>query len=191
MPTFRITRLVAFLALGIAASSVVAKEMEETLFLFQNRKVTVLVPDGLGVATDKDDRGIMTLRVADPKGKIQLRITFLPDGDNRFGTPRGQKELMNELFRDYVDSSVEKSMHFEELKPTFGAGAYCVFTDASLVGKERLPAGEFLHSTNGVKVWSGVAAVFTLFSNDTTSSEYRAVMTMLRTSVEEKTPPLL
>jgi hypothetical protein len=90
-----------------------------------------------------------------------------------------------------VEGSVEKAMQFEELDPKVGAGTYCVFTDANLVGKAKLPPGEFLHSTTGLKAWPGVVAVFTLLSNDTTSHEYTSVMKMLRTSVEERAPPLL
>ena len=39
------------------------------------------------------------------------------------------------------------------------------------------------------KAWPGVVAVFTLFSNDTTSKEYQGVMNMLRDSVEEVFAP--
>jgi hypothetical protein len=103
---------------------------------------------------------------------------------------RARKEKMVELFQEYVDSSVEKAMQFEELDPRTGAGTYCVFTDASLVGKKKFPPGEFLHFTTGLKAWPGVLAIFRVFSNDTTSAEYRAAMKMLRESVQEKAVPL-
>lgn len=81
-------------------------------------------------------------------------------------------------------------MQFEELEPKTGAGTYCVFTDAALVGRSTLPPGEYLHLTAGVKTWPGVVVVFRLFSNDVNSSEYRAILTMLRESLQEKPVPL-
>jgi hypothetical protein len=168
-----------------------AKEQEETVFLFQNRKVTLLVPDGFGFASNKSERGVLTVELADPKERVKMQVTFLPDPDQRFATSRSQKEFMNQTFHDFVGSSVEKAMQFEELEPKVGSGTYCVFTDAKLVGIATLPRGEFLHSTTGVKTWSGVVAIFTIFSNETRSKEYGAVMNMLRQSVQETPGPLL
>lgn len=185
-------RIAALGLLWLAGGTLFAKPQEETLFLFQNRKVTVLVPDGFGFASNKNDRGIITVELADPKDRVRTQITFLPDLEGRFAAARSQKEFMNETFHDFVDSSVEKAMQFEELEPKTGSGTYCVFTDAKLVGKTKLPPGEYLHSTAGLKTWPGVMAVFTVFSNETTSKEYQSVMTMLRQSVQEKpVSPLL
>lgn len=170
----------------VCFTSALAKDQEETIFLFQNRKVNVVVPKGLGFSSDKDERGVMTVQVADPKGTVHLHLTFLPDGENQFGSPRGRKEFLHDTFKGDVSSSVEKAMQFEELEPKSGAGTYYVVTDASLVGKTKLPAGEFLHCTTGVKTWPGVVVIFKLFSNDLRSKEYQAAMTMLRESVQEK-----
>lgn len=163
---------------------------DESVFIFQNRKVAIAVPQGLGFASGKDDRGLITVRIGHPKAKISLELTFLPDAEGQLSAARSRKEFMHETFRGFVASSTEKAMQFEELDPRVGAGTYCVFTDASLVGKKKLPPGEYRHSTAGLKCWPGVAAVFTLFSNDTRSKEYQALMTMLRESVVEKPVPL-
>lgn len=173
-----------------AAAGATPKTHEETVFVFQNRRITFAVPEGLGFASSKDDRGVISVRLGHPKEKVSLEITFRPDPDGAFATARGRKEFMNEVFHSFVASSVEKAMQFEELDPRFGAGTYCVFTDASLVGKTKLPSGEFLHSTTGLKTWPGVVAIFTLYSNDTKATEYQAIMTMLRESVGEKPGPL-
>jgi hypothetical protein len=184
-------RILLFCLAGLNSVGLIAREQEETVFLFQNRKVTLLVPDGFGFASNKNDRGVITVELADPKDHVKIQVTFLPDPDRRFATPRTQKEFMNETFHDFVGSSVEKAMQFEELEPKVGSGTFCVFTDAKLVGLSTLPRGEFLHSTTGVKTWPGVVAIFTMFSNNTDSKEYRAIMNMLRESVQEKAPPLL
>ena len=178
------------LALLLLEPRTVARAGEETLFLFENRKVTVTVPDGFGYATAKDDSGMMSVKIADPHDRVSLELRFLPDPDGRFATARARRELMNDLFADYVASSTEKAMRFEELEPRSGAGTYCIFTDANLMGKPKPPSGEFLHLTSGVKTWAGVVAVFRCFSQDPNSPEHQAVLRMLRESVEEKPVPL-
>jgi hypothetical protein len=173
----------------VVAASAAGGEREESVFLFQNRRVTIEVPEKLGFASSKNERGIISVRLGHPKEKISLEIAFLPDPEGRFSTARNRKEFMNETFRDYLADSVEKAMQFEELDPKVGAGTYCIFTDAALVGRAALPRGEYRQTTTGLKAWPGVVAVFTLFSNDTTSREYRAVMAMLRDSVIEASAP--
>lgn len=181
---------VLLLAAGWGSSEIAAAEgHEEAVFLFQNRRVLLAVPEGLGFASSRSDRGLISVRLGHPKDTLSMQIDFLPDPDGALATARSRKEFMNETFHGYVASSTEKAMRFEELDPLVGAGTYCVFTDASLVGKTKLPPGEYLHSTTGIKAWPGVVAVFTLFSNDTRSKEYQAVMTMLKESVAEAPAP--
>ena len=182
--------LALLLALPIAAALAAPKEKarDEVLVLFGQRRVTLAVPAGFVFSSDKDERGLITARLADPKEKITLQISFLPDTDGDFATPRGRKEFLVQTFQRYVAGSVEQAMRFEELEPRAGAGTYCVFTDTDLVGKTTFPPGEYLHSTTGVKTWRGCLAVFTLMSNSTTCDEYRAAMKLLRESLVE--PPL-
>jgi hypothetical protein len=163
---------------------------EETVSLFENRKVSIVVPDGFEYATGKDESGMVSVRLGDSKGKVSGEIKFLPDPEGRFANARARKELMHEMFFDYVSSSNEKAMQFEELEPKVGAGTYCVFTDAKLVGKAPYPPGEFLHLTAGLKAWPGVVAVFRVFSNETTSAEYQAILKTLRESAQERLAPL-
>ena len=187
--SLRLFALLACLA-SFATAGPKPAAREETLFLFENRKLTIAVPDGFGYASNKDDRGVFQVKLGDPKNRVSLDVIFLPDPEERFKNARTRKELINEQFNDYVDSSSEKGMQFEELEPRTGVGTYCVFTDASLIGKANLPPGEYLHLTAGLKAWPGVVAIFRLFSNDTTSREYAAAMKMIRESVEERAVPL-
>jgi hypothetical protein len=163
---------------------------EETAFLFENRKLSVRVPRLFTYDAVRGDVGVVMIRLADPKEKVTLDVRFLPDPEGRFMNARARKEQMVELFESYVESSTEKGMQFEELEPRTGAGTYCVFTDAALVGKTSLPPNEYLHLTAGVKTWPGVIAIFRIFSNDTQSKEYQTVMKTVRESVEEKVVPL-
>lgn len=179
-----------YVMVSVARSSSAPAPHEESLFVFENRKVTIAVPPGLGYAVNRDESGTYQVKVGDPKNRVSLDIIFLPDPDADFKNVRSRREMLNEQFGDYVGSSSEKGMQFEELNPHAGGGTYCVFTDTKLVGKTELPPGEFIHLTAGVKAWPGVLAIFRLFSNETTSEEYQAAMKMLRESVEERAVPL-
>ncbi len=184
--------LLGLLLAGTAAGGLAAetKAREESVFLFENRRVSIAVPEGFGSALNQDENGMMILRLADPKEKFSLELRFLPDPDGRFGTARARREQMVEMFSDMVGASTEKGMQFEELEPKTGAGNYCVFTDAKLLGQKKLPPGEYIHVTAGLKAWRGVVVIFRCFSNDTTSAPYQALMKMLRESVQEKPLPL-
>lgn len=165
-----------------------SKSKEETVFLFENRKVAIAVPEGCGFASDKDDEGTMAVQIADPKNKVRAEIVFAPDPEQRFARATDRQEKMVDMFQRFVGDSVEKAMQFQELEPTVGAGTYCVFTDAKLAAEKKVPEGEYLHFTTGLKSWPGVVAVFRIFTNDTASKEYKGVMAMLRESVAEKQP---
>ena len=179
-----------FLSLLPIAVTTAGPKREETVFLFENRRLALAVPDGFGYASSKDERGLINVQLAAPKDKATLHLLFIPDPEREFANARTRKEKMVDLFQEYVDSSTEKGMQFEELEPRTGVGTFCVFTDAKLAGKTEFPPGEYLHFTTGLKVWPGVVAIFRLFSNDTNSSEYKALMKMLRESVQEKPVPL-
>lgn len=173
-----------------AAFTAAAPKREETVFIFDNRRLAIAVPEGFTYKSARDEQGLVAVQLAAPKDAVTLHLVFIPDAEGEFSGARARKEKMVELFQEYVESSVEKAMQFEELEPRTGAGTFCVFTDAKLVGKTEYPPGEYLHFTTGLKVWPGALAVFRLFSNDTTSPEYRAAMKVLRESVQERPVPL-
>lgn len=182
-------RFLPFFLLALAAAWAGPKR-EESLTLFEGRKVVIAVPAGFNYEAGTKPDGPVVVQLATAQNKVTAELTFLPDPDKEFATMRARAEKMVEFFQEFVESSVEKAMQFEELQPKAGAGTYCVFTDAKLVSENEYPPGEYLHVTAGLKTWPGVATVFKVFSNDTKSAEYQAMMKMLRESVEERVVPL-
>jgi hypothetical protein len=183
---------IRFVSFALIATAVTwaGPKREESLTVFENRKIAIAVPDGFSFKTNSDELGLTVVQLAAAQDKVTASLVFLPDPDRQFSTTRGRAEKMVEEFQEFVDGSVEKAMQFDELEPKGGAGTYCVFTDAKLVGQKDLPPNEFHYLTCGLKSWPGVVVVFRVFSNDTTSTEYQAVMKMLRESVVERTVPL-
>jgi len=162
---------------------------EEVLTLFEHRRVAIAVPEGFTYESATDASGLPAVQLA-AKEKISASLIFGPDPERELGTTRARAEKMVEAFQNYVEGSVEKAMQFEELESKTGAGTFCVFTDAKLVGQKEFPPGEYLHVTTGLKVWPGVVVIFRIFCNDLESPEYQAVMKMLRDSVQERMVPL-
>lgn len=166
---------------------------EEFLPLTETRSISINVPEGFTYKAGATARGALGITLTHDKEAINLTVTFEPDLENEFKNERARAERMHTEFSTYVEGSAEKAMQFVELEPKVGAGTYCIFTDAKLAGTppSEFPPGEFLNLTAGVKAWSGIVATFTLFSNDTKSESYQALMKTLRESVHEKPAPLL
>lgn len=183
-------RLACFCVLSSAAIEAAGLVRDENVVIFGGRRVSVTPPAGFSLTTGRDEAGEMALKVSDIGGRHSVEISFLPDAEGKHRGSRARRELMNELFKVYVASSKEKGMQFEELEPRIGAGTYCVFTDAALIGRTELPPGDYLHLTAGLKAWPGVVAVFRFFTDEINSSEYHAVMKMLRESLVERPVPL-
>ncbi len=184
VPSFLLGLLVS------ALPSYAAAQREESVLLFEHRKVSVAVPPGFTVTRSRDEAGLVNLELAGAGQRVSLHLVFVPDPEGGALPARARKERMVELFESFVAGSEEKAMRFEELEPRRGAGTFCVFTDTSLVGRTDPPPGEYLHLTAGLKAWPGVMVVFRLFSPDTTSADYLAGLKLLRESVEERPVPL-
>ncbi|MBI5691654.1 MAG: hypothetical protein HZC55_16345 [Verrucomicrobia bacterium] len=167
-----------------------AAQREEVVTIFEGRRVALAVPSGCTLTRETEPGGLVAVGLTDDAAKVSASLVFLPDPEQATATPRARRERMVELFDHYVAGSTEKAMRFEELEPRRGAGTYSVFTDANLVGRADLPPGEYRHVTVGVKTWPGVLVVFRLFSNDVESASYRALLKLLRESVEERAVPL-
>jgi hypothetical protein len=162
----------------------VASAKDETFRIFQDRRITVSVPEGFSYETNRTDEGLVTVKITDAKQQIDLQVSFLPDRTGRLANETGQKEFLAQACQEYAEGSVEQSYEFENLRPQIGSGLYCVFTDKKLVNKQP-PAGEYVHVTSGVKAWPGCFLVFTLLSNDTDSKAYRASLRLLKDSFIE------
>lgn len=173
--------LVIFLAFSVRLSA-----KEEFVQLYADRRVAIAVPDGFTFEKNFAANGVVTIRLGDPQQQLSLQISLFPDLAGQFSRPRARVQFMVEEFNKFVVGSVEKAMQFQELHSRSGSGTFCVFTDASLVGKTELPPNEFRNVTAGLKAWEGCAASFELYSNDTASKSYEAAMKILTESVHDK-----
>jgi len=166
----------------------------ETIILSEEHRIGIAVPDGYEYSSRRNEQGAIGVQLVDPGQKISLQVVFLPDPKGEIVGETGQKDFLAGVCQPYAEGSVERSYDFKPLESRGTSGLYCHFTDATLAHSDKPPpAGEYLHVTSGVKVWSGYFLLFTLLSNDTTSKEYRTAFKLLQNSFDEKKPagPLL
>ena len=183
------TFLLLFAGLAAFGADSAAFAKEETLDLFDHRRVSIQVPENYVYASGIDRRGLATIKITDPGRKMELVVSFLPDPDGRLAKEDDQRAFIADTSLPYARDSVEKDYAFKDLSPHSGSGMYCVFTDSNLMKKLPVPPGDYLKVTTGLKAWSGCFFIFTLLSNETASDEYQAAMKLLRQSFEELPRP--
>lgn len=122
--------LLALILLPLALSA-------ETIDLGLHGSLSIAVPKGWTVSTQKEeDSGVaITLSPVGPENaKCILSVAVVPDPK-----PVAKEEIDEKVLsvcEQFVDASVEKKSVLRPFTVTNGAfGSYCVFTDASLVGK--------------------------------------------------------
>lgn len=176
------------LALSLFLSAGIRAE-ERSVTIFEGRKISVSVPKGWKFGEASDPRtGVHTLEWLDSSGEVQLDISFLPDSKGRLATREGLEGEMKRAMAFYLEDSVERQMKFSALQTPDGICEYTSFTDRRLVGK-KIPEGEKLISTTGIRAWKGVSLYFTLLSNSRDTQAFRQALEIVRSGVSETRTP--
>jgi hypothetical protein len=114
---------------------------------------------------------------SDANAGVQLTALFV-NLDASVTEEDMQKRFIGGL-EPMIAGSVEKKADVKKLKLKAGSGFYASFTDASLVGKPS-QAGNFKVMTTGMaKLSDGVVVALTVFSDDTSGTEFTEGMKML------------
>lgn len=159
---------------------------EEKVEIVPGLQVTVAVPEKWTSARSAEG-GYPSLLLRSEANALTLQVSFFPDANGLMADEEMQLVMLGELVGPYIADSVEKGAQMKPLSPRRGSGLYCVFTDAKLVGLTELPPNEYRHATTSLKIGNGWFAVFTLLSQDTTSSDYRAALGVLKDSLHGAT----
>jgi len=137
----------------------------------------------------------MTLRLADvevlPKEKksFSLMLYFKCDTKDlaQFNTPEKMKRSVIASSKKYLGGIVEKEIVAEEIKNKGWYGFKTKLTDASLVGKKSIPAGEFLYIIRGmIRLSDDSALGFSLMANDPDSAETKELEKYIYGFAKEK-----
>jgi hypothetical protein len=178
----RLLPLLALLLLPAFASA-------DTVDLGTRGTLSVAVPKGWTMSTQKEEDSGVAVTLSPPAGvnaKLLLNVAFVPEPK-----PVSKDEVEEKVLSvcdQFVDASVEKKKIPREFSLTGSAfGSYCVFTDASLVGKAS-KSDEFKVIGVGIIRYSDdVMAAVSIAGDDEKGSDFGAMMAAIAsTSLAKK-----
>ncbi len=120
-----------------------------------------------------------TVKMVSPTGGTSLLISFLPGLNDNLGTREAVDIAATMANMQYVGGSVEKKTTLVQIKSKTVRGSFAAYTDADLVGVEKLPPGQFRHVAAGVVVMGRQVATFTILCNDLKSPEYTEALSVI------------
>lgn len=171
------------IALLFVCSAALAES--KSITIFENRKLTVDVPDSwtFDFSTEKET-GVQTLMLDQPNG-IKLVASFLPDSENTLAKKDAMAALMKQAFSGMLEGAVEKEINVSFADAVDGYEGHTIFTDKKWVGRASLPATEWRYATAAVRRWPGVMAMFTILSNETDSASYKQALGVMRSGIRQ------
>jgi len=181
-PGSNMKRLWIALLLCSATSQLLGADFD----LGTNGALTIRVPEKwtvAGKAADRPDGSHLGYALAlKPMGGEHAKclITFAYVHEPAVDRERIRKQVVDAT-KQLVSGSVEKKQSLKDFKLSQGYGAYCVFTDASLIGKE--PEGDdYRVLGSGVIQLSGnVLGVVSIFADDASGLEFKSMLEALNT----------
>lgn len=89
-----------------------------------------------------------------------------------------RKEVLR-ICEEFVEQSVEKKKNLREFSLEKGYGAYCLFTDSSLVGKNVKPGNYKVMGSGQVQPGDNMLGVVSLFADEADGKEIKAMVTII------------
>lgn len=141
--------------------------------------LTVVVPDGWTAKVEPPGKGGYALSFQPTDGSnVRCLLTFLY-GANRKPDKAVIRAAVLRICEQFVSQSVEKKADLKDFSLEKGFGAYCVFTDASLVGKE-VKAGSYKVMGSGqIQPNEDILGVVSLFADDATGPEFKVMLKII------------
>jgi len=89
-----------------------------------------------------------------------------------------RKEVLRTC-EEFVSESVEKKKNLRDSSLEKGYGAYCLFTDASLVGKKAKPGDYKVMGSGVVQPADNMLGVVSLFADEADGEELKAMIKII------------
>ena len=115
----------------------------------------------------------ITIDATNKSAKCLLTFAYLTNGFPDKETVRREVLRINKQF---VPESVEKAEKLRDFSLEKGYGAYCIFTDASLVGKTTPPGDYRVMGSGEVQLAENLPAVVSLFAEDENREDFKAMV---------------
>ena len=161
----------ALLLLPILASA-------ETLDLGGHGTLSISVPKDWKLTSTKEEDSGYALVLSPPgevNAKCLLNLVFVPKGE-----PTSKDDVNEKVLNasdQFVDASVEKKKVLRHFNLAGGAyGAYCVFTDASLVGQAPKKDDFKMLAVGIIRFNDDVSASVSLLADDEKGPDFAAML---------------
>jgi hypothetical protein len=167
-------RILPLLALLILPSFAPA----DTIDLGPRGTLGISVPKGWTLSTQKEEDSGFAITISAPAGvnaKLLVNLAFVPEPK-----PVSKDELQEKVLSvcdQFVDASVEKKKTLRDFSLSGSAfGSYCIFTDASLVGKAPKPDEFKVIGVGIIRYSDDVMAAVSIAGDDEKGSDFSAMM---------------
>ena len=141
--------------------------------------LSVVVPDGWTAKVEPPGKGGYALSFQPSDGSnAKCLLTFLY-GANRKPDKAVIRAAVLRICEQFVSQSVEIKAALEDFSLEKGLGAYCVFTDASLVGKEVKPGDYKVMGSGQIQPNEDMLGVVSLFADDGAGKEFEAMVNII------------
>jgi hypothetical protein len=161
----------------------------ETIDLGTHGALAVTVPKGWTLSTQKEEDSGVAVTLSPPAGvnaKLLLNVAFVPEPK-----PVSKDEVQEKVLSvcdQFVDASVEKKKTLRDFALNGSAfGSYCIFTDASLVGRVSKPDEFKVIGVGIIRFSDDVISAVSLAGDDEKGSDFSAMMAAVSsTSLSKK-----
>jgi hypothetical protein len=156
--------------------------------------LSVIVPGDWGVSSHAAKRPDGTLIgyafAFKPHGEAnascQLTLAFTTNG---IPNKEAIRKLVLRSCEMFVEQSVEKKENLKEFSLEKGYGAYCLFTDASLVGKNPTPGDYKIMGSGVVQPGDNMLGVVSILCDEAEGNEFKAMLGIINSlKVKPKEP---
>ena len=166
-------RLLPLLALLLLPASAPAANADLGL----HGTLSIALPKDWTLASQKEEDAGYVLIISPPpnvNAKLVINVVFPPDKQPL--SKEAIREEADAAADQYVEASVEKKKVLQEFKLSSGYGAYCVLTDASMVGKP--PAKDMFKMVGTGIIWfnEDVKAGVTMVADDANGPDFAALL---------------
>lgn len=182
----RLPILIFVAALILAGCAQPLAAGEQVVALGPNGGLALQVPAGWTMdKRETPDDPLVTLTFG-PEVGDEFTVLLTPIGpalaaDPDFGSPTSVYRIVAAAAQDVAADAAETELEVREFDGG-GVGYYFWATDRDLVGKSRIPPGEYLHLTQGAIMVGELLCTFTVLTNERPSGIIDAAMMMLRTA---------
>jgi len=164
-------------ALALALLLLPLSAPSETLDLGAHGTFAISVPKGWTFSANKEEEtgcAIMLTPPAEVNARLLLNLVFVPSGE-----PSSKEDLQEKVLsisEQFVAASVEKRKVLRDFAVSMGHGAYCLFTDASLVGQPPKKDAFKVLAVGMIRFNDDLAAAVSLASDDEKGPDFAAML---------------